>query len=73
MESIMGVEIRQKMHCGANLFTLRCAYSHTAVQIFFDCGATFSDFLFKNTEKGADDQPNCEKTTYLLCFVQLFA
>ena len=35
---------QKKMHCGANKFRLWCAYSHTAVQINFDCGAIFGVF-----------------------------
>ena len=37
-------KLPQKTHCGVNKFALRYAYSHTAVQIYFDCGANFAVF-----------------------------
>ena len=38
-------KLPQKTHRGVNKFALRYAYSHTAVQIYFDCGANFEVFL----------------------------
>ena len=40
-----GAEKRPKLHCGANLFRLRCDYRRTVDEIYFDCGAFF-DVLF---------------------------
>ena len=37
----------QKTHRSRNKFTLRCAYSHTAVEMKMDCGAFFDVFLLK--------------------------
>ena len=41
---IFGFVKSSKTHCGGNKFALRCDYSCTVDEIYFDCGAFFEGF-----------------------------
>ena len=46
-----GLKKHQKLHCGVNLFALRCGYRRTAVEKNLDCGAFFDELLQANEPK----------------------